>query len=301
MKAVNFKQIEAFVTVADLGSFRRAASRLNTTQPNISNRIAQLETRLGVRLMERDAGSVRLTTRGRALLIEARAVLAAVDGFIARAEDGALFEGVLRLGVSELVAHTWLRDFMREMRAAFPSVDVELTVDLSARLSDALFDRELDLAFQSGPFERTAPGTVALCASAYQWVASPALGLPSRTLQTSDLAAHPVLTHARGTAPFAQLQSHFSTAEPRVRLVPSSNIGACLQMTVDGLGIACLPAAMLRPYLGDGRLALLDYRWTPAQLEFAARTLLDPAPSFLRGAIDIAARLSPTQDNNPLS
>ena len=42
----NLKHLEAFVWVADLGSFRKAADRLNTTQPNISSRIAALETAL---------------------------------------------------------------------------------------------------------------------------------------------------------------------------------------------------------------------------------------------------------------
>lgn len=55
MAAITLKQIEAFVAVADLGTFRRAAERLNTTQPNISNRIAGLEAQLRVSLMQRDA------------------------------------------------------------------------------------------------------------------------------------------------------------------------------------------------------------------------------------------------------
>lgn len=59
MAQVSLKQLEAFVAVADLGTFRRAAERLNTTQPNISARIAQLEAQMKVSLMERDAGSVR--------------------------------------------------------------------------------------------------------------------------------------------------------------------------------------------------------------------------------------------------
>ena len=63
----NLKQIEAFVWVADLQSFRRAAERLNTTQPNISARISSLEEALGTALMTRDAGSVRLTGKGQTL------------------------------------------------------------------------------------------------------------------------------------------------------------------------------------------------------------------------------------------
>ena len=60
----NLKHIEAFVLVADLGSFRRAAERLYKTQPNIFNRIAQLEVQLGLVPMERDAGSVCLMRKG---------------------------------------------------------------------------------------------------------------------------------------------------------------------------------------------------------------------------------------------
>lgn len=64
----NLKQLETFVWVAKLGRFLRTAERLNTTQPNISVRIAELETTLDVRLFERDAGSVTLTPKGQALL-----------------------------------------------------------------------------------------------------------------------------------------------------------------------------------------------------------------------------------------
>ena len=61
MAGLRLRQLEAFVAVAEQGSFRRAADRLNTTQPNISARIAALEAQLGQRVMDRDAGRVALT------------------------------------------------------------------------------------------------------------------------------------------------------------------------------------------------------------------------------------------------
>ena len=78
---INLKQLEAFVWVADLGSFRKAADRLNTTQPNVSSRIALLEGAMKRKLMERDAGSVRLTSKGIQMLDYARKVLQAADAF----------------------------------------------------------------------------------------------------------------------------------------------------------------------------------------------------------------------------
>ena len=68
------KQLESFVWVAKLGSFRATAERLNTTQPNISVRISQLEAVLGVRLFHRDSGSVALTPIGHSLLGQAERV-----------------------------------------------------------------------------------------------------------------------------------------------------------------------------------------------------------------------------------
>ena len=65
---MNFEQIRTFLWVAKLGGFRKAAEKLNTSQPPVSARIAALEDRLGAALFERGQGGVRLTAKGRELL-----------------------------------------------------------------------------------------------------------------------------------------------------------------------------------------------------------------------------------------
>ncbi len=77
--AFTLKQLEALIWVADLGSFRKAAAHLNTTQPNISSRIAGLEKTLGLSLMQRDTGSVQLTAKGAEIVAQARVVLQNAD------------------------------------------------------------------------------------------------------------------------------------------------------------------------------------------------------------------------------
>lgn len=295
MVQFNFKHVQAFVTVADLGNFRRAAERLNTTQPNISNRISQLEHQLGDRLFDRDAGSVLLTRKGAALLPHARAILRAVDDMVQANGRADLFDGVLRLGVSELVAQTWLRPFLMQFKESFPAVDVELTVDLSANLTRALAERDLDLTFQSGPFDIAARRELPLGQSPYVWVmAAVQPDLPD-PLTAQDMAAQPILTHARGTAPFLQLERHFRDAGCPARLVPSSNIAACLHLAMDGLGLACLPAAMVADPIAAGRLRRIEYGWTPEDLAFAARWNSDPTPPYIRTAADIAQGLFPPE------
>jgi len=290
----NLKQLEAFVWVADLGSFRKAADRLNTTQPNISSRISTLENLLDVSLMERDAGSVRLTSKGHVLLDHARKVLRASDNLIEAANQDALIDGVLRLGVTEMIVHTWLRDYLRVLKERFPKLSVELTVDISTHLETELFDRAIDLALQNGPFNRQTTGSKALGVYPLIWVASPEIGLHNlNKVSIEELARHPVLTHARGTQPYDEVSAHFaSRRDLGIRLVPSSNLAACIQMTVDGFGTATVPASMVVNELQSGELMQINYPWTPQSLSFFSRYDADKSAYFVEKAAEIAGEVS---------
>ena len=296
MSKVSLKHLQAFAAVADQASFRRAAVRLNTTQPNISARIAALEGVLGAPLMTRDAGSVRLTPLGRALLPKARGVLASLDAFLVAAEDRRLFDGVLRLGVTEMIVHSWLGSYLTALKERFPKVDVDLMVDVSSNLSDALFSRAIDLSLQNGPFARQVSGLVELGSFPMVWVAAPGLVDAGSVLSLGDLTRHSVLTHARGTLPFEQLRDHLSAMGVQARLVPSTHFSACLEMTRQGLGVACLPKAMVLPEIGSGRLVALRYLWVPDALRFSARYAADTAPHFVAQAAALAGEISLAHD-----
>ena len=72
---IDFKALETFIWVANLRSFRRAAEKLNTTQPAVSTRIAQLESFLGHRLLERDRRAVAPTPKGQEFLVHAERLI----------------------------------------------------------------------------------------------------------------------------------------------------------------------------------------------------------------------------------
>ncbi len=290
----NLKQLEAFVWVADLGSFRKAADRLNTTQPNISSRISALESALNQTLMQRDAGSVRLTSRGQVLLDHARGVLRAADQLLEAAGQNALIDGQLRLGVTEMIVHTWVREFLRVLKDRYPGITVELTVDLSANLETELAQKSIDLAFQSGPFRLQTSGSMDLGVYPYIWIAAPETGLQEfDDIPVETLLQYPILTHARGTVPYNEVSNHFSSlADSRARLVPSSNLAACIHMTVDGLGVATVPAAMVTEELQRGELVRIQYDWTPNSLAFAARYDAERSATYVARAAAIASEIS---------
>ena len=291
---INLKQLEAFVWVADLGSFRKAADRLNTTQPNVSSRIALLEGAMKRKLMERDAGSVRLTYKGIQMLDYARKVLQAADAFADAAAEPSLIDGTLRLGVTEMIVHTWLSDFLKALSTTFPQLHVELTVDLSVNLERELGARTLDLALQNGPFLQQMTGEISLGDYPLVWVASRGLGLRGIANPTIEqIAQHPILTHSRDTPLYTETAVHFRAHKGLdVRLVPSSNLAACLYMTLNGMGVATLPAAMISKELNDGDLIQIQYQWQPDDLEFFARFDADRAPSFVAQSAKIAKNMA---------
>ena len=288
---LTLKQLEALVWVADLGSFRKAAAHLGTTQPNISARIAALETTLGFSLMARNAGSVEMTPRGLDVLEQARKSLRAVEGVLDVAARPDLAEDRLRLGVTELIATTWLHDFLRALRQDYPRVTVELTVDLSRTLDAELAANALDLALQNAPFSHAATGEITLGSYGYAWVAAPDLmsGIDPST-GISGLTA-PILTHARHTQAFQELQAHLAPG-PAPRLVPSSSLNSAILMAVNGMGVAMVPRAMVAGHLAGGTLAEVDLGWQPEPLDFAARFHAERAAGVVRKAADLAARVA---------
>ena len=160
--------------------------------------------------------------------------------------------------------------------------------------ADDIAGRTLDLALQNGPFRQQMTGEIPLGDYPLVWVASRGLGLRGITNPTIEhIAQHPILTHSRDTRLYTETAAHFGARKDLdVRLVPSSNLAACLYMTLNGMGVATLPAAMISKELNEGDLIQIQYQWQPDDLEFFARFDADRAPSFVAQAAKIAKNMA---------
>ncbi|RVT85285.1 LysR family transcriptional regulator [Rhodobacteraceae bacterium CCMM004] len=289
----NLKQVEALVCVVDMGSFRRAAAVLGTTQPNVSARIAALEETLGLRLLHRDQAGVRPTERGAALLPAARQVLWAAEALLETAGRTDLIDERLRLGVTELIACTWLHPFLRAFREVYPAVSVELRVDLAAEIDAARTAGEIDLALMNAAGAEAGPGTVPLGSSPYGWTAAPEVAAGIAGAGLAALLRGPVIAHARRSAAARDLaraaaRAGLSTAG----VVHCSSLAAARQMAVDGMGAALLPTALTRAAEAAGQLVAVPCTWLPGPLDFVAAFDVGRAARHVRAAADCAASLS---------
>jgi DNA-binding transcriptional LysR family regulator len=148
MRGTHFAELSAFVTVAEQASFTNAARLLGLSTATLSQTVRALETRLGVRLLNRTTRSVAPTVAGERLLIQLRPVF---DGFDAAIESVNAFRekptGHLRLTMPPPVARFVLGPVLARFLEQYPEIVIEATVESS--LTDIVAGR-YDAGFRRG-------------------------------------------------------------------------------------------------------------------------------------------------------
>ena len=175
MKPLDIGAVQAFVLVADLQSFTRAAEVLDTTQSAISIKLGKLEKQLGRRLLERSPRHVRLSAEGLGFLNAARELVSAHD----RATEAFdIEERKLVVGISHELVGSELPSLLRRMNLQDPSLRMEMRVG-STRDLMPLYDRgELDAAWVLRPDDRRKQGK-AVYAESFSWFGATG-SLPTR-------------------------------------------------------------------------------------------------------------------------
>jgi DNA-binding transcriptional LysR family regulator len=300
---VDFKSIETFLWVVTLGSFRAAGEKLNTTQPAISQRIAQLEREVGVKLLNRDHRVASPTPSGRQLMVYAEKLIGLRSEMITEVSDRSAMRGVLRLGVAETIVHTWLPRLIKSVNTAYPNLSLEIEVDITPNLSARLLAQEIELAFMVGPLSASNVQNRVLCDYAVGFLASPALGLGKGPLTLRELAKFPIITFPRKTQPYEIVRSLFNRPDlPPIRLHASASLATVIHMAIEGLGIAVIPTAIVENELADGRLQLLATDLKISPLIFAASWLASPdtvAVELVAGLASQIAQSSGSVDAPP--
>jgi DNA-binding transcriptional LysR family regulator len=160
---MTLRQLEVFVAVAHAQSFRRAAERLHTSQPALSQHVKELEDELDIRLLDRLRRTVNLTDAGRLLLDHAQRVFTTLSS--ARDVIGelkGLQRGSLLIGASTTPGIYVLPRVIGAFRQRHPSITVNFRIANSRSIEDRIRANELDLGVVGG--HGLAPGEECLAA-----------------------------------------------------------------------------------------------------------------------------------------
>jgi LysR family hydrogen peroxide-inducible transcriptional activator len=257
----SLRQLRCLTAIADTLHFRRAAERLNLSQPALSAQIAQFEDYLGVLLVERTRRKVLMTPVGREVAERARAILRDV----AELEDAARLgknplSGTLRIGVLRTLGPYLLPHILPVLRARYPALKLYLREEPRAQLLTELIHGELDLLLIAAAPRDDDHLTVTPLFHEPLWAAMP-LGhrLAGKSeLAPADLAGELMITLEVGDgirAPSLALCREAGAAEhPDFR---ATSLDSLRQMVATGLGATFLPALYVQAEaLGDDQIAV---------------------------------------------
>jgi len=287
---MTFDQIKTFLWVARLGGFRRAAERLNLSQPAVSTRISNLEQELRVPLFERGPRELVLTKHGALLLSYAEQMLFVEEEIKQRVANPSEAEGLFRVGASETIAQAWLPDFLKAFSVQYPRVNVDLTVDISLNLRTELLERKLDLALLMGPVSEFSVENVVLPSFDLHWYRS-------TTNPQTDLTKIPVISYSSKTRPYRELMSELSRRiGPKLRIYASASLSASLKMIAAGIAVGPYPRALANDFLEARQIVEFDAGFRPEPLSFTASYLSEPRSFLVENSAKIAREVAEVWD-----
>jgi DNA-binding transcriptional LysR family regulator len=262
---MDLRHLRTFVTVAELGTVSRAATRLHVAQPALSRQIIALEEELGVPLFDRIAGRLQLSSAGEQLLGECRGVLnyARELGEHARLL-GRPDAGTLKVAASPHFLEGVFPDFLRRFARRFPGVQVRL-VDIVGPVAIGMLERgEIHLAQSSVRILRPGEqhiGSLPLGLVEMLAACHPSLPLgPGPSVEIACLAPYPLLQ----TGSEYVMRRTFDAACRVAGFEPNNALEsraphALLAMAEAGHGVAIIPSA-IRTHRYRLRIASVTYR-----------------------------------------
>jgi DNA-binding transcriptional LysR family regulator len=142
---LDLDQLQTFITIADTGSFTRAAEGVHRTQSAVSMQMRRLEERIGKPLFEKDGRTNRLTGEGERLLSYARRLMHLNRETLAAFDDRRL-EGTIRIGTPDDYADRFLPEIMARFARSNPRVELTVVCEPTPGLVEHLRRGNLDIA-----------------------------------------------------------------------------------------------------------------------------------------------------------
>jgi DNA-binding transcriptional LysR family regulator len=232
-RPLDLDAVQAFVRIAELGSFTRAAEAMRTTQAAVSLKLKRLEERFGCRLIERTPRYVQLSAQGAAFLEHARKLLAVHDRALA------VFAGArqrLTIGISDHVAGPELPALIARMNV-HPQLLIEIRIGSSGDLLQSFDRRELDTVIVRLEAGRS-DGEI-ITEEKFGWFASPSW--QHRAGESLPLATMAEPCGVRALA--GQLLD--GAGVPWTEIFVGGGVAAVAAAVMAGLGVAALAPRML--------------------------------------------------------
>jgi DNA-binding transcriptional LysR family regulator len=254
-----FAGLVDFVTVVETGSFTAAADKLHSSKASISQRVSDLEHRLGVQLLYRSTRKLRLTDAGESYYQSCRQGLELLeDGALAAQQLQHHLQGKIKINsLGGIFAEQWLAPALLEFRQEQPNIDIEL--DLSSQRED-LLSSPFDIVFRMGELPDSSLQVRVLSQLNTHVVASPSyLAANGQPQHPEELRHHQCICGTVSQWPFQKNKQKLLVSVSGSFACPNGHV--LKQAALEGLGFIRTHDMYLRDALADGRLKSVLEDW----------------------------------------
>ncbi|MEO6985745.1 MAG: LysR family transcriptional regulator, partial [Paralcaligenes sp.] len=190
----SLKQLQAIYWISKLGTYAAVAKKLHISESTISKRINEIESLVGVDLLDRQARHSRLTRDGINLAIVAEKIIVLCDDYMEQLNRSEALVHRYRIGVTELVGLTWLPQLLADLKDYYPAVTFEPEIDVSTALVDKLLAGGLDLIVVPLVMQDPAVTSRPLQKMKLEWMSSPTLFKGRNHVSLKEMMRYPILT-----------------------------------------------------------------------------------------------------------
>ncbi|HVW10262.1 MAG TPA: LysR family transcriptional regulator [Bryobacteraceae bacterium] len=287
--SLNLRHLEALIAIAREGNFTRAAQALHISQPSLTVQIRQLEEALGVRLLDRNTRSVRLTQIGRELTPVIERLVREVDAVVLNARDLATGNrGLVTVAALPSISSTILPRIIGKFREESPGVSVMLRDVVAQRVLAMVKNEEADFGIGSFPDAEPDIHITPLFTDRMRVVFAPGSPLEKqRAISLKQLTGLPMILMDRQSSVRSLVNRAFeSIGHFPLPAYEVTYMSTAVGMVKAGLGIGFLPSSALEvEELRGVRSRILHHPGLTRKIvvaRSAARSLSPAAAGFIR-------------------
>ncbi|SPE50268.1 Transcriptional regulator, LysR family [Verrucomicrobia bacterium] len=297
---LDIRQLRAFVSLAQTGSFTRTARQLHLSQSAISHSIKSLEADVRCRLLDRVGRSVNLTQAGEQLLGHAQRILVEMEEARERLRDlGKWGHGRLRLGASTTSCQYLLPKVLREFKESFPQCLIQIEPGDTPTALELLENRRIDLALTMEPRHAAQLDFRPLFKDELRFVVSPLhRWAKAGRVDRSEITRQRFILYTKKSYMAEMIDAYFRR---EAIVLPTSielgNMEAIKELVKLGLGVSILAPWVAQKELAEGSLQALPLG--PRKLERSWGILLRKGQQLSLAHQTFIGLCSAVSDNLP--
>ncbi len=264
---MEFRNLEAFLKVAELKHFTHAAEQLGFVQSTITTRVQQLEEEIGAALFERIGKKIILTPAGEQLAAYANQIVGLCKEAKEVGREDHSLTGILRIGTVESLYNSHLTSIIPLFKAKYPLITLSIRIGTGRDILQLLDKNELDTVLLLSP-QKVGKNFVEVFSHPSDIVfvvASNNALCQNQKLTLAEILRQPLILTERHSL-YRDMLTKITDARS-LQLIPSlevNNTGVIIQLLKDGMGVSFLPTYSVQRSISKGKLAILSAQdWEP--------------------------------------